>query len=169
MNVGGHRITNDDLVAIIGSLGLRNVSAYQASGNVLFDRGDRAVHDLEHLIETGLDGALGYAVPTHVRTAEELEAVLDTQPYVSAAPQPAGKRQIAFFKVELSPEQITELEALAPKGDQLSVVGREVFWWPDGGLSDSTMDWAAINRTVGPLTMRTRTTVERITKRLSTA
>ena len=168
MNVGGHRITNVELVEIVKALGLTGVMAYQASGNVLFDLSTDSEGVTERLIEEGLAAALGYSVPTMVRTAQDVHAVLAARPFGAATHEPAGKPQIAFFKTPLSSRQVVEVEALAPNADYLAVVGRELHWWPDVGLSDSTIDWASANRIYGPLTIRTRATVERIAKKFTT-
>ncbi len=168
INVGGHRITNEGLVDIVENLGLVDVVAYRASGNVLFGLGNQEADDLERLLESGLGSALGYSVPTMVRTAGEVQAVLETEPYASARHEPAGKPQIAFFKNPPSSGQVVEIEGLIPSADILAVIGRELHWWPDGGVSDSAIDWAAVNRIYGPVTMRTRKTIERIAKKLTT-
>ena len=39
MNVGGHRITNDELRAAFARIGFEDVGVFRASGNVAFDSG----------------------------------------------------------------------------------------------------------------------------------
>ena len=102
-----------------------------------------------------------------VRTGHQIRALLAAEPYPAAKRRPGGKPQIVFFKHAPSPTEVAEVEALTPGGDLLTVTGRDLYWWPDGGIADSVMDWTGVARTYGPLTMRTRTTVERIVGRLS--
>ena len=46
--------------------------------------------------------------------------------------------------------------------DRLALDGRELYWLPSGGISDSALDLTAIERTLGAITIRTKTTVEQI-------
>ena len=55
-----------------------------------------------------------------------------------------------------------EALALASKEDLLAVEGRELFWLPSGGVSETDLDLKALEAEVGPWTMRTMGTVEQI-------
>ena len=67
INVGGHRVTMERLRDEVTRLGFPDVSTFIASGNVMFSAPPRPDHD-EHLAQ-GLEAALGWPVPTFVRTA----------------------------------------------------------------------------------------------------
>jgi len=76
INVGGHRITNDELRAACEAVGLRDVATFRASGNVIFSAEDGEDPDaIVDRIETGLAGTLGYEVPVLLRTAAEVSEV----------------------------------------------------------------------------------------------
>ena len=62
MNLGGRRITNDDLRAEFEALGFADVACFRASGNVVFSAKDGEAK-LTSEIEAGLGEALGYEVP----------------------------------------------------------------------------------------------------------
>ena len=44
--------------------------------------------------------------------------------------------------------------------------GRELFWLPAGGLSESDLDFKAIDEALGPMTVRTQGTFARLAKKL---
>ena len=53
--------------------------------------------------------------------------------------------------------------ALATDDDLLAFGKRELFWLPSGGTLESTLDRKAIDKLLGPTTMRTKGTVEQLT------
>lgn len=75
MNLGGRRITNSDLCACFEAMGLTGVAAFLASGNVVFETDPEEPEALARRIEQGLQHQLGYAVPTFLRTAEEIRSM----------------------------------------------------------------------------------------------
>ena len=64
MNVGGRRLTNDELRSCLTDMGFRDVECFRASGNVVFDGDRRPAAAVKTRIEQGLAVSLGYAVPT---------------------------------------------------------------------------------------------------------
>lgn len=85
INVGGHVVKMDRLRQVFTDLGLANVRSYINSGNVFFDTSDTDRASLTETIERALHNALGYAVPTFLRTPAELGAVLDRDPFAKVA------------------------------------------------------------------------------------
>lgn len=82
INVGGHRVTMERLRELFAELGFRNVRSYIQSGNVFFETPDLADRDaLTRRIEEHLHRALGYAVPTFVRSVPEFEQLLAQHPF----------------------------------------------------------------------------------------
>lgn len=166
MNVGGHRITNDDLSSVMRSIGLLEPAPYQASGNVLFldpEPDDPTV--IEARIEEGLGDALGYAVPTFVRSIDRIAELAVSDPFPGLIPTRAGKLQVAFLRSEPSEQIAAEVLALATDEDRLSVDFDALFWQPAGGISESELNLKAIERLTGPMTIRTLGTLQRLVKR----
>jgi hypothetical protein len=61
-----------------------------------------------------------------------------------------------------SDDRIREAFAFVPAEDRVAVVGREWYWLPRAGVSDSLLPVTRIERIVGSMTMRTVGTVERM-------
>lgn len=151
MNVGGHRITNDDLRAAFARMGFDDVGVYRASGNVAFDGDD----DAGARIEAGLEAELGYAVPTFVRTAEQMRALAGADPFDAE-----GKVQVLFLR-EPPPASVLERST---ETDQLALgPGAELFWLPSGGLMESELGMDGLADLIGVCTHRTKGTVEQLT------
>lgn len=166
MNLGRRRLSNVELAAAVEKLGLADVAPYQASGNVLFtSTEDDDV--LATLFEGGLEAGLGYPVATFVRRTDEVRAVAALRPFAEAAEAAStGKPQVCFLRAAPDGQAVEAVAALSTDDDRLAVEGREVHWLPSGGVSDSQLDWAAVERHVGAGTTRTRGTVERIARKL---
>ncbi len=166
MNLGGRRITNEDLRTCVEALGLGQVQTYRASGNLVFDGGRRSGPALQRHLEDGLRAALGYGVPTFIRTSEEIVELAAARPF--DPPAGAGKLQVALL-LEAPDEQTREAALqLAGERDRLSFGERALFWLPDGPMSASPLDWRAVEGVLGPTTVRTMGTIEQIAARYFT-
>lgn len=163
LNVGGHRVTMDELRGHFEAVGLASVQSFLASGNVAFETGDADAHALEQRIERQLADALGYEVPTFLRTASEVRAIAEREPFAAEVVDASdGKLQVAMLREAPDAEARAEVLGMATDADRLAIVGRELFWLPSGGMRDADLDLQAIERLLGEMTMRTRRTVERI-------
>lgn len=163
MNVGGHRITNEELRAHIEALGFGPVETFRASGNVVLNGGEHSDDDLQERLEAGLAAALGYGVPTFIRSRDEMLALADASPFDLS--NSAGKLQVALLSRAPSRDASRDVLALAESRDQLAFGERELFWLPDGPMSESELDWKAIERLLGSTTVRTKGTIEQIAAR----
>lgn len=163
MNLGGRRIKNEELRAEFEVLGFADVGCFRASGNVVFaaDEGDGA--KLTKQIEVGLGEALGYEVPVFLRSAAELRAVAAHEPFDAAALGASkGKLQVAFLLEKPKAAVRKKVLALATDEDRLAIEGRELYWLPRGGVSESDLDLNVIGGALGLTTIRTMGTVEQI-------
>lgn len=165
MNLGGRRIKNDDLCDIFRSWGAQNVSAFLASGNVIFDSRRRSPEKIARQIELGLRSALGYEVPTFLRTAEEVVAISREDPFSGSTSGTSGKLQVALLGRKPAASARAKVLAMATNHDRLAVRGQELYWLPRGKFSDSELDLASIEKMLGPMTVRTQRTLERIAAR----
>ena len=97
INVGGHKVTMEQLRGLFGELGLARVRSYIQTGNVFFenDEADRA--ELRSMIERHLAENLGYAVPACLRTVEELEQVLALDPFQRIEVTPDTRLAVTFL------------------------------------------------------------------------
>jgi uncharacterized protein (DUF1697 family) len=163
MNVGGHRLTNEQLRGHLVAMGFADVATFRASGNVVFAAADQAPAELAARIEQGLAAALDYAVPTFIRDTQQICAIAALQPFgadrVGAA---GGKLQVMLLGGAPSPSARKTVLELASDDDRLAFGEHELYWLPRGGMLDSALELKAIEKLLGVMTMRTKGTVEQI-------
>lgn len=164
MNLGGRRITNEELKRRFEELDLSDVACFRASGNVIFDAEESDEAGLAEQIEVGLGKSLGYEVPVFLRNGNELRKTVDNGPFeASLVSASKGKLQVAFLLTAPKSKERKEALALASDEDRLAIDGRELYWLPSGGISESELDLKTLESSIGPWTMRTMGTVTQIT------
>ena len=140
--------------------GFANVETFISSGNVAFDTKATAADKLEHRVETALREALGFDVVTFIRSPAELKAIVTFEPF---PPDPSNMHlAVAFLKAALPNEALKPLEPAQRAGDLLRLQGRELYWRPVDGIGRSLVSGAAIERALGPATVRNIGTVAKI-------
>lgn len=160
MNTGGRRLTNEQQLDPFRAAGYDDVEAYQAAGNIVI-RSDRRVESAE--LEPLLASGYGFEAPTFVRTAVQLHAVVDGQPFTDEQiAATGGKVQVAFLARVPSAIDVADVMALVPDDDQVVIGNTEWYWLPVDGISGSSLPATAIERILGPMTIRTLGTVERM-------
>jgi uncharacterized protein (DUF1697 family) len=101
VNVGGRVVPMAKLRAHFEELGFGDVRTFIQSGNVFFTtkKNDRAA--LTRRIEGHLHGALGFEVPTMLRTPAEVEAALALDPFKRVKVTPDVRLSILFLSKSL--------------------------------------------------------------------
>lgn len=164
INVGGHRITSDELRKACEAVGLEDVTTFRASGNVIFTAQDGQDADaIVDRIESGLGETLGYEVPVFLRTAAEVTAIARHQPFpAKLVAASAGKLQVSLLAARPSAQAKRTVLSLADDEDRLTIRSRELYWLPSGGLLESELDQNAVEAALGLSTRRTKGTIEQV-------
>ncbi len=163
MNLGGRRIKNDELRREFEALEFSDVSCFRASGNVIFSVNEGDEEELTTRIEEGLGESLGYAVPVFLRSAAELLSIAASEPFeASLVAASKGKLQVVLLLDAPTKKQRKDALDLATDEDRLAIDGRELYWLPSGGMSESELDLKAIGTALGLTTIRTKGTIDQI-------
>ncbi len=166
MNLGGRRITNEELRAHFEALGCDEVATFRASGNVIFAVEGETPAGLTARLEKGLGERLGYDVPVFLRSAKELLAVAAFEPFEERQRSASkGKLQVGLLTKRPRAAAVKKALALSIDEDHLAIEARELYWLPDGGLSESDLDLKALATILGPTTIRTKGTIDQIAAR----
>jgi uncharacterized protein (DUF1697 family) len=164
INVGGRTVTNDRFADIFAGAGLGRAQPYLSTGNVIFTRDGADPAAREELIEDVLLDALGYTVPTFVRSDAEVAAIAAHDPF----PRADGKLHVGLLRDAPERATVDELLALAQEDDRVAVDGRELYWHVAGRFKDSALSGSAVARVLGDgWTVRTANTVRRISAKLA--
>ena len=158
VNLGrNRRVTGAQLKSLFEEAGAEEVAAFRTSGNVVFE----APRDIGRALETHLEKALGHEVVIFLRTARDVNEIASHEPFPPEDVEASkGKLQVALLGKK--PTAATQKKALALATDEdLLVFGkRELYWLPSGGTLESELDRKALDKLLGPSTMRTKGTVE---------
>jgi len=148
----------DRLRELFSGMGLLNPRTFIASGNVVFDGGDDIDREVEALIEGGLEEALGFGVPTFIRSLDELAVIAVTDSPAEAA------HYVGFLKTEPDAQIRDIFGELSTERDRFHCEGREFHWLSHGKISESPLFGRVFDRATRavPHTMRNMNTVRRI-------
>ena len=135
VNVGGTgKLPMTELVAMCEKAGLERVTTYIASGNVVF-ASDESEPTVKAAIEKALADYAGKAVPVMVRTAKEMAAIRDANPFAEAP----GNRVVAILLDEAPPKDAID-HARHVDGEQMALGKREIYVrYTDHGMGQSKL------------------------------
>jgi uncharacterized protein (DUF1697 family) len=119
--VGKSPLRMADLKAIADRLGLESARTYVASGNLLF-RSNKREAMLRQLLETALHKHMNKGVTVMLRTAEEMQAVVEANPF---ADTPANRVQVFF--VNEPPADLLQTVRNRADDERVAPGPREVF------------------------------------------
>lgn len=122
VNVGGTgKLAMSDLRILGEALGFAQVRTFIASGNLLFEAAlDEAT--VKAKLEERLAQHMGKPVPVLVRTADELEAVVQADPFPDAHP---SRHLVYFYDAPPAPDFISHCRDR--NAERLSIGVREVY------------------------------------------
>lgn len=128
INVGGTgKMPMTDLVALCEEAGFENVKTYIASGNAVFTS-PKDAKQVKSAIEQKVEDYFGKPVPVMIRTAPEMEAVLDANPFKAAA----GNKAIVCF-LDTPPPKDLMAGARHQSSEEAAAGRREIYLhYPDG-------------------------------------
>ena len=151
INVGGNNlIPRKDLVAIGKRAGLAGVRTYINSGNILFSS-NRPEGELAAALEKEVAGTTGKESRVVIRSAEELDGIVRSNPFPDAIPSQVG---VMLVTVPVGKDILAEF--VIP-GREIAAAGkREVYVYYPDGMGRSKLKWPPLLKTG---TMRNITTL----------
>jgi uncharacterized protein (DUF1697 family) len=163
VNLGPTRkVKGAELCGCLERSGFADAAAFRTSGNVVFSaKGSAAT--ISRRIEEALAAEFGFEVPVYLRTAARVRAIAAFEPFAPDAVEASGgKLQVALLQAKPAARTAKEALALGTEDDRLALDGAELYWLPSGGTVKSALDLRAIDRAIGPYTMRTMGTIEQL-------
>ena len=137
INVGGHRIVKMELLRqLLEGMGLSGVRTYIQSGNAVFDAEDSDAEALARRIETHLREAVGFEIPTTLRTPAQLTAIAAALP----ARGESQRLYVHFLGGAAHAQAAERLVALGQEGLSLQLLARELILLSEKSLKDKRLD-----------------------------
>jgi uncharacterized protein (DUF1697 family) len=134
INVGGRKLLMSDLTAVGEKLGLGSPRTFIASGNLLFTSSDTEAA-LRDRLEARLSEHMGAEVPVLLRTAAEMEAVAEANPFAADF---AGNRVVAIFLNDPPrPDSLAQMKGAAD--EKVALGTREFYVAYPSGIADSKL------------------------------
>jgi uncharacterized protein (DUF1697 family) len=169
INIGGRRASGTQLTTALEDAGLENVTAFRASGNLVFDAGRESPAALAKRVDDALTAALGFDVRSFPRSAAQVRAIAAFEPFppnIRAKSQ--GKLQVALLAKPPPKRLRDEVLALATDADPLAVSGRELYWLPSGPTMQTDLNLRQLDSLVGENTRRTKSMISEIAAKFLT-
>lgn len=147
INVGGNnQVKMADLKLLHASLGLQDVTTYIQTGNVLFtsDAADTAL--LAHRIEDAFAEKFGFRASVIVRTASELQAVVEQSPFQD---QPDKEPQwIVVMFLATCPDKAAQEDLRQSYGgpEEMHFIGQELYMYYPEGIGRSKLTITLIEK-----------------------
>lgn len=139
INVGGkHKLPMADLAALCVAAGCSRVVTHIQSGNVAFAASPAVAAALPVALQAAIQARFGFAVPVVVRSATELAAVVQANPFV----QPGADDQplhVAFLARQPEPARVAALDPQRSPGDAFAVRGADVYLHLPNGVAGTRL------------------------------
>jgi uncharacterized protein (DUF1697 family) len=139
VNVGGHnKLPMKTLAALCEAQGCTGVETYIQSGNVVFRAGAKAAAGFAGKLKAQIKKELGFETTIILRTAAELRAISENNPYLS--PKVDTKfLHVLFLNDEPNLTDVVELSPVCDREEAFSLRGREIFLYLPYGSGRSKM------------------------------
>jgi len=133
INVGGRTVKMNELKALHEALGLKDIFTYIQSGNVVFTCNDMESAQLQRQIEDDFEQKFGFRAAVMVRSAAELQAIIEKSPFQDQ-PSKESKWVVVMFLAAYPDEGAQEALRAAYHGpEEIFIIGKELYlYYPDG-------------------------------------
>lgn len=154
VNVGkANRVPMAEFRAMLEALGHSDVKTLLNSGNAVFTSTRRSADKLADEIGAGLAERFGVTTPVVVKSASELQAIVNGNPIVPPEAE-HGRFLVAFA---MAPDWLTALEDLRPlllPGERLAVTAHAAYLHCANGLLESRAGEALLGKVGKGVTSR---------------
>lgn len=151
-----------ELKKALEKAGFTDVKTVISSGNAVFSSRAASEQSLEKKCEAAMQTVMGKSFMTIVRSIDELNALLEADPFSKYAVPPNGKKNVTFLRA--APSAAPRLPVEMKGGKILGLRGREAYLYYVPGEADPSF-MTTIEKTFGKaVTTRTWDTVGRIVK-----
>jgi len=162
INVGGQKkISMETLRGIYEGLGFAHVRTYVQSGNVVFVTSEQDRTVLTKRIETHIEQTCGYHVPIFIRSAQELQKILASNPFLTARHEDPSKLHVSFLYHIPTVPMWSKLTSPGDSVDEFARVELAIYLFCPNGYGKTKLSNAFFERKLGmPVTTRNWNTVK---------
>lgn len=133
INVGGRVVKMAELKALHESLGLKDVLTYIQSGNVVFTCDDMDAAQLQQQIEDEFAAKFGFRSAVMVRSAAELDAIIERSPFQGQSDKAPNWIVVMFLAAPPDDGALESLQTAYHGPEEIFLIGKELYlYYPDG-------------------------------------
>jgi len=148
VNLGrNRRLAMADLRRWLEALGYGDVRTHLQSGNAVFTS-DRKPAEVQREMEKRLAEETGAAIRCLVRTHDELQRVVDANPFGDIATDPA-KLVVAFLAEPAKKARLATLDPAQYEPERWHLGPREIYLWHPNGINQSKLTNELTDRNLG--------------------
>jgi uncharacterized protein (DUF1697 family) len=140
INVSGkNSIKMDPLKKMVEALGLKNVTTYIQSGNVIFRDAENRQKELEKIIKVQIKTDFGFDVTVIVMTRDKLRKIIEKNPFRDDFKKDAAYLHITFLAS--IPEKY-DLESILTKkseGEEIAILDEAVYLYCPNGYGKTRL------------------------------
>ena len=149
INLGKRQIAKPDLIAAAESCGFTDARTLLASGNLVFDAGNRGADTIERGLHAAVEKRSGISSQVFARNRAELDAVLRDNPCPEVARDRPSQLLVLFHREPVPGGELARIAEAYDGPEQLKAIGRELFIdYPDG-MGRSKLDPAMARLKLG--------------------
>ncbi len=126
-----------DLKTLCEKLGLKNVTTYIQSGNIIFDS-DQENAELENKLEQAIVDTYGFDVPVIVRAAKTIENAIRNNPFFDEHAD-INQLHLTFLKEKTTKENVETILSCDYEPDKCKIDGQNVFIYCAGKYHQSKL------------------------------
>jgi uncharacterized protein (DUF1697 family) len=141
INVSGQKLIRmEELKTLYERLGFSDVTTFIQSGNVIFKTGlEIPVNALSEKIEKAIEEKYKFFVPVIIRTADEIQAILVSNPFLDEEDIDREKLHVTFLDAD--PQHALSVDILANDlfPDRFVIIGKDVYLYCPGGYGNTKL------------------------------
>lgn len=126
-----------DLKSMCEKLGLKNVTTYIQSGNLIFNS-EKPNSELENDLEKAINENFGFDVPVIVRTEKELENSINNNPFIDKEAD-IKQLHLTFLKEKPNKENLEKTLTFNYEPDKFKIENKDTFIYCSGKYHESKL------------------------------
>jgi uncharacterized protein (DUF1697 family) len=147
INVGGNQIVRmDALKGLHTSLGLRDVQTYIQSGNVVFTSDSEDVAQIQKSIEDGFAQSFDFSVKVMVRTASQLNAIIENNPFHNQPLKETNRILTMFLESYPVSTALEDIQNSYNGPEEIHIIGQEAFIYYSEGMGRSKLTTSLLEK-----------------------
>lgn len=140
VNVGGRKVLKDDLLGLAKDLGFDDAKTLLASGNLVLWGKSGSDADIEKRLEDGLEKRMGLRTDFMVRSAGELKAIIEGNPFPDLVEARPSHLVVNFLKHPIPAGDIDVLRAAITGRERVEGGDKALYVDFIDGIGESMLD-----------------------------